>query len=67
MEGIRVAYQVPYKNVNEKLLHLSHLLSIGSPRDTYGQGVLQEKDLTLFNGAQSQVRQDVDSGAMTKR
>jgi hypothetical protein len=37
--------------VNEKLLHLSHLLSIGSPRDTYRQGVLQEEDLTLFNGA----------------
>jgi hypothetical protein len=53
--SIRVAYQVPYKNVNEKLLHLSHLLSIGSPRDTYRQGVLQEEDLTLFNGAQSDV------------
>jgi len=52
---------VPYKNVNEKLLHLSHLLSIGSPRDTYGQGVLQEEDHTLFNGAQSQARQDVDT------
>jgi hypothetical protein len=51
---------VPYKNVNENLLHLSHLLSIGSPRDTYRQGVLQEEDLTLFNGAQSQARQDVD-------
>jgi hypothetical protein len=30
--SIGVAYHVPYKNVNEKLLHLSHLLSIGSPR-----------------------------------
>ena len=59
--SIGVAYQVPYKNVNEKLLHLSHLLSIGSPRDTYGQGMLQEEDLTLFNGAQSQARQDVDT------
>jgi hypothetical protein len=56
-----VAYQVPYKNVNEKLLHLSHLLRIGSPRDTYRQGVLQEEDLTLFNGAQSRARQDVDT------
>jgi hypothetical protein len=52
---------VPYKNVNEKLLHLSHLLSIGSPRDTYRQGVLQEEDLTLFNDAQSPARQDVDT------
>ena len=59
--SIGVAYQVPYKNVNEKLLHLSHLLSIGSPRDTYRQGVLQEEDLTLFNGAQSHARQDVDT------
>jgi hypothetical protein len=59
--SIGVAYQVPYKKVNEKLLHLSHLLSIGSPRDTYRQGVLQEQDLTLFNGAQSQARQDVDT------
>jgi hypothetical protein len=58
---IGVAYQVPYKNVNEKLLHLSHLLSIGSPRDRYRQGVLQEEDLTLFSGAQSQARQDVDT------
>ena len=57
--GPGVAYQVPYKNVNEKLLHLSHLLSIGSPRDTYRQGVLQEEDFTLFNGAQSQARQGV--------
>jgi len=57
----RVAYQVPYKDVNGKLLHLSHLLSIGSPRDTYRQGVLQEEDLTLFNGDQSQARQDVDT------
>jgi len=52
---------VPYKDVNGKLLHLSHLLSIGSPRDTYRQGVLQEEDLTLFNGDQSQARQDVDT------
>lgn len=52
---------MPYKNVNEKLLHLSHLLRIGSPRDTYRQGVLQEEDLTLFNGAQSRARQDVDT------
>jgi hypothetical protein len=65
--SIGVAYQVPYKNVNGKLLHLSHLLSIGSllsissPRDTYRQGVLQEEDLTLFKGAQSQARQDVDT------
>jgi hypothetical protein len=59
--SIRLGYQAPYKNVNEKLLHLSHLLSIGSPRDTYRQGVLQEEDLTLFNGAQSQARQDVDT------
>ena len=59
--GPGVAYQVPYKNVNEKLLHLSHLLSIGSPRDTYRQGVLQEEDFTLFNGAQSQARQHVDT------
>jgi hypothetical protein len=58
--SIGVAYQVPYKNVNEKLLHLSHLLSIGSPQDTYRQGVLQEEDLAVFNGAQSQARQDVD-------
>jgi hypothetical protein len=58
--SIGIAYQVPYKNVNEKLLHLSHLLSIGSPQDTYSQGVLQDEDLTLFNGAQSQARQDVD-------
>jgi len=56
-----VAYQVPYKNVNEKLLHLSHLLRIGSPRDSYRQGVQQEKDLTLFNGAQSRARQDVET------
>ena len=56
-----VAYQLPYKNVNEKLLHLSHLLSIGSPRDTYRQGVLQEEDLTLFNGAPSQALQHVDT------
>jgi hypothetical protein len=47
--------------MNEKLLHLSHLLSIGSPRDTYRQGMLQEEDLTLFNGAQSETRQDVDT------
>jgi hypothetical protein len=59
--SIGVAYQLPYKNVNEKLLHLSHLLSIGSPRDTYRQAALQEKDLTLSNGAQSQARQDVDT------
>jgi hypothetical protein len=59
--SIGVAYQVPYKNVNEKLLHLSHLLSIGGLRDTHRQGVLQEEDLTLFNGAQSQARQDVDT------
>jgi hypothetical protein len=50
---------VPYKNVNERLLHLSHLLSIGSARDTYRQGVLKKEDLTLFNGAQSQAWQDV--------
>jgi hypothetical protein len=56
-----VAYQVPYKNVNEKLLRLSHLLSIGSPRDTYRQEVPQEEALTLFNDAQSQARQDVDT------
>jgi hypothetical protein len=59
--SMRFAYQVPYKDVNGKLLHLSHLLSIGRPRDTYRQGVLQEEDLTLFNGAQSQARQDVDT------
>jgi hypothetical protein len=60
--SIGVAYQVPYKNVNEKLLHLSHLLSISSPRDTYRQGLLQEEDvLTLFNGAQSQARQNLDT------
>jgi hypothetical protein len=52
---------VPYKDVNGKLLHLSHLLRIGSPRDTYRQGVLREEDLTLFNGAQAQARQDVDT------
>jgi hypothetical protein len=52
---------VPYKDVNEKLLHLSHLLSIGSPRDTYRQGMLQEEDHTLFNGVKSEVRQDVDT------
>jgi hypothetical protein len=56
--SIVVAHQVPYKNVNEKLLHLSHLLSIGSPRDTYRQGVLQEEELALLNGAQSEVRPD---------
>jgi hypothetical protein len=50
-----------YKDVNEKLLHLSHLLSIGSPRDTYRQGVLQEEDAILFNGAQSQARRGVDT------
>jgi hypothetical protein len=59
--SIGVAHQVPYKNVNEKLLHLSHLLNIGSPRDTYSQRMLQEEDLTPFNGAQSQSRQDVDT------
>jgi hypothetical protein len=59
--SIGVSYQVPYKDVNGKLLHLSHLLSIGSPRDTYRQGVLREEDLTLFNGAQAQARQDVDT------
>jgi hypothetical protein len=59
--SIGVAYQVPYKNVNEKLLHLSHLLSIGSPEDTSTQAVLQEEDPTLFKGAQSQARQDVDT------
>jgi hypothetical protein len=37
---------------------LSHLLSIGSPRDTYRQGVLQEEELALLNGAQSEVRPD---------
>ena len=58
---IGVSYQVPYKDVNGKLLHLSHLLSIGSSRDTYRQGVLREEDLTLFNGAQAQARQDVDT------
>jgi hypothetical protein len=58
---IGLAYEVPYKNVNEKLLHLSHLLSIGSPRDTYRQGVLQEEDHTLFNSAQSQARRHVDT------
>jgi hypothetical protein len=52
---------VPYKNVNEKLLHLSHLFSICSPRGTYRQGEPQEKDLTLFHDAQSQARQDVDT------
>jgi hypothetical protein len=52
---------VRYKDVNEKLLHLSHLLSIGTPRDTYRQGMRQEEDHTLFNGAQSEVRQDVDT------
>jgi hypothetical protein len=52
---------VPYKNVNEKLLHLSHLLSIGNPRDTHRQSVLQEKGLTLLNDAQSQTRQNVDT------
>jgi hypothetical protein len=52
---------VPYKDVNEKLLHLSHLLSIGSFRDTYRQGILQEEDLTLFNGAQSQAWRGVDT------
>jgi hypothetical protein len=57
--SIGVAYQVPYKNVNEKLLHLSHLLSIGSPRDTYRRGVLQEEHLTLYNCAGSQARRDV--------
>jgi hypothetical protein len=58
--SIGIAYQVPYKYVNERLLHLSHLLSIGSHRDTYRREVLQEEDLTLFN-AQSQARQDVDT------
>jgi hypothetical protein len=52
---------VPYKDVNEKLLHLSHLLSIGSPRDTYRQGMLQEEDLTLFNGDQSEAGPEVDT------
>jgi hypothetical protein len=56
-----VAYQVPYKNVNEKLLHLSHLLGVGSRRDTCRQGVLQEEYLTFFNGDQSQARHDVDT------
>jgi hypothetical protein len=51
---------VPYKDVNEKLLHLSHLLSIGSPRDTYRQGMLQEEDLTRFDVAQSAVGEDED-------
>jgi hypothetical protein len=50
---------VPYKDVNGKLLDLSHLLSIGGPRDTYRQGALREEDLTLFNGPQAQARQDV--------
>ena len=59
--SFRVAYQVPYKNVNEKLLHLSHLLSVGRPRDTHRQGMLQEEDLTLFNDDQAQARQDVDT------
>jgi hypothetical protein len=59
--SIEVAHQVRYKDVNEKLLHLSHLLSIGTPRDTYRQGMRQEEDHTLFNGAQSEVRQDVDT------
>jgi hypothetical protein len=59
--GIEVAHQVPYKDVNEKLLHLSHLLNIGGSRGTDGRGMLQEEDLTLFNGAQSQTRQDVDT------
>jgi hypothetical protein len=59
--SIGVAYQVPYKNLNEKLLHLSHLLGIGSPRDMHMQGVLQEEDLTQFNCAQSQARQDMDT------
>jgi hypothetical protein len=50
--SIGVAYQLPYKNVNEKLLHLSHLLSIGSPRDTYRQGVVGlhlNPGITLFD------------------
>ena len=59
--SIGIAYQVPYKYVNERLLHLSHLLSIGSPRERYSRGVLQEEDFTLFNGVQSQARQDVDT------
>jgi hypothetical protein len=57
--SIGVSYQVPYKDVNGKLLHLSHLLIIDRPRDTYRRGVLQEEDFTLFNGAQSQARQDM--------
>jgi hypothetical protein len=59
--SIGVAYQVPYKDVNGKLLHLSHLLSIGSPRHTYRRGVLQEEDHTLCNYAGSQARQDADT------
>jgi hypothetical protein len=51
---------VPYKDVNEKLLHLSYLLGIGSPRDTYRQGMLQEEDLTPFDGAQSAVGENDD-------
>jgi hypothetical protein len=35
------------------------MLSIGRPQDTYRRGVLQEEYFTLFNGAQSQARQDV--------
>jgi hypothetical protein len=58
--SIGVAHQVRYKDVNEKLLHLSHLLNIGGPRDACRQGMLQEEDLTLFNGAQFEARQDED-------
>jgi hypothetical protein len=53
-----VEYKVPYEDVNGKLLHLSHLLSIGSPRDMYRRGVLQEEDHTLCNSSGSQARQD---------
>jgi hypothetical protein len=52
--SIGVAYQMPYEDVNGRLLHLSHLLSIGRHRDTYRRGVLQEEELTQF-----QARQDV--------
>jgi hypothetical protein len=51
--SIGSAYQVPYEDVNGKLLHLSHLLSIGR------RGVLQEEDLTLCNCAGSQAPQEV--------
>lgn len=57
----RTTYQLPYKDVNERLLHLSHLLSIGNTKQASERGDPLENGSTLCDDSQSRNRADTVS------